>query len=142
MKQQIKQRLKLLQNEQGMAFLFALLAMGFVTVFASFLLSSAQTASLQADKVNGQLDARLIAEAGVDFYHAELRRAMNDTVTGEVIDVRLPPSVTHALSDTHSFTIEDISSSLNGNNLTVSFTSTGQSESENISIKQQTTITQ
>lgn len=142
MKQQVKQRLKLLQNEQGVAFLFALLAMGFVTVFASFLLSSAQNASQQADKANGQLDARLVAEAGVDFYHAELRRAMNDTSTGEVIDVRLPPSVTHALSDTHSFTIDNIESSLNGNNLTVSFTSTGESENESIKIEQQTTVTQ
>lgn len=136
----LQTRLKRLQGESGAAFFFALLVMAFAMVFASFLLTQTQTASRQAIKTSESLESRLMSEAGIDYYNRQLEAAIAANQTGNAFDITLPDGVTHELDDTHRFTIENITSILNGDRLTVTYTSVGQSGTGEVEILHQTVI--
>lgn len=135
----MSKRCHLLHNERGAALLLALLVTGFVMIFATFLLGLTDNAHQQARTMSDRADARLLAEAGIDVYQSQLGRATSGM--DDVLDVVLPDGFTHTFDDDHVFTIESVTSSLNGEVLTVRYTSIGETNGQRIKIEHETSIT-
>lgn len=118
---------KRLDNQNGIAMLLVLLVVAMLMGSAAFFLTHTSNASVQAKTTGELLDARLVSEAGIDYYSEQVKRsvaAQNNQIT-DMLNLTFPPASVVTLDAKHTFEIKNIKTQLNGSAKSVTFTSVG-----------------
>ncbi|RYG74915.1 hypothetical protein EU245_01675 [Lentibacillus lipolyticus] len=115
-----------LKNEKGAALVLTLMIITLFLVFITVQFYQITNTTKQVSTTEKQIDARLIAEMGVDYYRGRVNNVNEGEQSIEEFMAKLPVSVTKNIDDDRSFAVDARIDASAGDRIIIHYTSTGR----------------
>ncbi len=135
--------MKRLSNERGVALVLTLMMITLILLFVLTLLYQVTNTTRQVATMEENIDARLVAEMGVDYYQELVNGYVQNQKVEKVQTIKLPAAPRkYRLDGDHAFSIKvDNRANINEEKLKIAFTSEGTAHGRTEEVHQTITIT-